>query len=73
MTERTQITHMQVRIARMASEKWNLPIDTVAKLFSEYGVFEHIRACFGLYHTEGDEAIWYEMKPFFEARGCPYA
>ena len=73
MSERKQITHMQVRIARMASEKWNLPIGEVAAIFSRYQVFEHIRDCFGLFHVEGDEAIWEDLIPYLKARGCSYA
>ena len=73
MTERKQITHMQVRIARMASERWGLPIAVIGKLFSEYQVFEHIRDCYGIYHVEGDEAVWEDLQPYFRSRGCPYA
>ncbi len=36
MSERSQITHMQVRIVRMATEKWNV---AVAEMFQKYHVF----------------------------------
>ena len=73
MSERKQIIHMQVRIARMATEKWNLPVAEVAKLFRQYQVFEYIRDCFGIFHVEGDEAIWEDVVPYLRSRGCVYA
>ena len=73
MSERSQITYMQVRIARMATEKWSLSVAEVARLFHQYQVFEFIRDCFGIFHVEGDEAIWEEIVPYLKARGCVYA
>lgn len=73
MSERKQITHMQVRIVRMATEKWNLSVAEVAKLFRQYQVFEYIRDCFGIFHVEGDEAVWEDIVPYLKNRGCIYA
>ncbi len=70
MSERKQITHMQVRIARMATEKWKLPIAEVAELFHRYQVFEYIRDCYGIFHVEGDDAIWEEIMPYLKRQGC---
>ena len=41
MSERSRITHMQVRIVRMATEKWNVPVADVAEIFQKYHVFEY--------------------------------
>ena len=73
MSERKQITHMQVRLARLATKKWNLSITEVADLFSRYQVFEYIRDCFGIFHVEGDEAIWEDLIPYLKSKGCIYA
>lgn len=73
MSERNQITYMQVRIARMATEKWDIPVSEVARLFQQYHVFEFIRDCFGIFHAEGDEAVWEEIVLYLKARGCAYA
>ena len=73
MSERKQITHMQVRIVRMSTEKWNLSVAEVAKLFRQYQVFEYIRDCFGIFHVEGDEAVWEDIIPYLKNRGCTYA
>jgi len=73
MSERRQITHMQVRMVRMAMERWHLSVGEVARLFQQYQVFEYIRDCFGIFHVEGDEAVWEEIVPYLKARGCSYA
>ena len=61
MSERNQITYMQLRLVRMASEK------------TKYKVFEYIRDCFGIFHAEGDEAVWEDLIPYLRNRGCHYA
>ena len=73
MTERDQITHMQVRIARMASERWGIPVDETARIFAKYQLFEYIRDCFGIFHVEGDEAVWEDIVAYLKSRGCSYA
>lgn len=73
MSERRQITHMQVRMVRMAMERWHLSVGEVARLFQQYQVFEYIRDCFGIFHMEGDEAVWEEIVPYLKVRGCSYA
>ena len=45
----------------------------VAKLFRQYQVFEYIRDCFGIFHAEGDEAVWEDLIPYLRNRGCHYA
>ena len=72
MPERSQITYMQARLARLAAQKWNVSIADVGRLFGEYQVFQHIRDHFDYYHLEGDEAIWEDLQPFFLHKGCPY-
>ena len=73
MSERSQITYMQVRIARMATKKWNISIAEAARVFQRYKVFEYIRDCYGIFHTEGDDAVWDDIIPYLKARGCSYA
>ena len=64
---------MQVRIVRMATEKWNLPVGEVARIFRQYKVFEFIRDFFGIFHVECDEAIWEDVAAYLESKGCCYA
>ena len=73
MNERSQITYMQVRIVRMATEKLNLSVAEVARLFDQYQVFEFIRDCFDIFRCEGDAAIWEDVVPFLKTRGDVFA
>ena len=73
MTRQSEIAYMQARMARMATEKWKLPIEEVGRVFSDYQILQHIRDCYDLYHVEGDEAIWEDLQPLFQHRGCPHA
>ena len=73
MSERKQIIHMQVRLVRQAAERWKLSAAETAGVFEQYRVFEYIRDCFGIFHVEGDEAIWEDLVPYLKSRGCAYA
>ena len=73
MSERMQITFMQTRMARMASQRWKLSIAETGRIFDQYQVFRHIENCYGLYHVEGDEAIWEDLQPYLRKKGCAYA
>ena len=39
MNEKQQITYMQARIIRLASEKWNVPVKEIGSIFTEFRVF----------------------------------
>ena len=54
MNKDQQITCMQARLVRLASEEWDMSIKAVASLFAEFGVLLFIRNCFGIFHVEGD-------------------
>lgn len=69
MSEATQIIFMQTRIARLASEKWNLPIDRIARIFKKYDVFGYIQKGFGIFHCEGDEAVFFDVIDYLNRKG----
>ena len=57
MSENTEITFMQTRLIRLASEEWHLPVEQIICLFKETDVLGYIEKCYGLFHCEGDEAV----------------
>ena len=69
MNEQRQITYMQVRISRIASRRWNMPLRQVMELFSANGILEYIRDCFDYFHLEGDDAVFEDMVRYLQARG----
>lgn len=69
MNEKQQITYMQVRLIRLASEEWKMSIKKVAEMFTEYKVLEYIRQCFALFHVEGDLAVLEDVKGYLSNKG----
>ena len=57
MSEKTEITFMQTRLIRLASEEWHLPVEQIIHLFKEADVLGYIEKCYGIFHCEGDEDI----------------
>lgn len=68
MSEKTEITFMQTRLIRLASEEWHLPVDQIVHLFKEAGVLGYIEKCYGTFHCEGDEAILEDITEFVERK-----
>lgn len=69
MGEKTEITFMQTRLIRLASEEWYLPIDKIVELFKSVDVFGYIEKCYGVFHCEGDEVILEDIAEFLRRKG----
>ena len=50
MDEKTEITFMQTRLIRLASEEWHLPIGKIVHLFKEADVLGYVEKCYGIFH-----------------------
>ena len=70
MSESQQILFMQNRILRMMAEKYSLSLKQAAEMFGQYNVLAFIREGFGIFHVEGDEAVFEEVKSFLQAKGA---
>ncbi len=70
MNENQQILFMQIRILRMMAEKYSLSLKQVADIFGQYDVLPFIREGFGIFHVEGDEAVFEEVKAYLQAKGA---
>lgn len=68
MSEKSEITFMQARIVRLASEEWHLSIDKVIELFQEVDVLGYIEKCYGIFHCEGDEEVLQDIAEFIEIK-----
>lgn len=69
MSEKEEITFMQTRIIRLASEKWKLPVDKIVDIFSKAAVLEYIEKCYGIFHCEGDDVVLEEVAEYLEKKG----
>ena len=70
MNESQQILFMQIRILRMMAEKYSLSLKKAAELFGQYNVLPFIRESFGIFHVEGDEAVFEEVKSYLTSKGA---
>ena len=66
MSEKTEITFMQTRLA---SEEWHLPVEQIIHLFKEVDVLGYIEKCYGIFHCEGDEAVLEDITEFLQGKG----
>ena len=69
MPERSQMIHMLVRIARLAAERWGMPLSRAAMILGSSDAFYYISRNFGLFHMEGDEAVLDDVEEFLAAKG----
>lgn len=70
MNESQQILFMQIRILRMMAEKNSLSLKQAAELFDQYDVLPFIREGFGIFHVEGDDAVFEEVKAYLQSKGA---
>ena len=70
MSETEQILFMQIRLLRMMAEKYGVTLKQAAQTFAEYNVLPFIREGFGIFHVEGDEAVFEEVKGFLKSKGA---
>ena len=70
MSEKQQILFMQIRLLRMMAEKYSLSLKQAAEIFGQYNVLPFIREGFGIFHVEGDEAVFEEVKLFLQSKGA---
>jgi hypothetical protein len=69
MNERSEIVFMQVRLLRLASEKWHTTIQKASRMFEKYGILKFIEDCYDVFHTEGDEAVFDEISVVLNRKG----
>ncbi len=70
MNDDEQLLFMQIRILRMTSEKTGMSLNETSQLFKTFDVLNYIRECYGIFHTEGDEAVFEDVKSYMRAKGA---
>lgn len=69
MSEKAEITFMQTRLIRLASEEWHLPIEKIIDLFKRVDGLGYIEKGYGIFRCEGDEAALEDITEFLEGKG----
>lgn len=70
MNEQQQILFMQIRILRIAAKSFNHSLEETALLFKKFDVLKYIREGFGIFHVEGDEAVFEDVKSYLKLKGA---
>ena len=69
MRRETEITFMQTRLIRLASEEWQLPVEQVIHIFKKYDVLGYIEIGYGIFNCEGDEVVLDDITDFLKRKG----
>lgn len=69
MSEKSQIIFMQTRLIRIASEEWNISIQKANEIFDKYSILRYIEECFGIFHMEGDYAVFDDIQTLLKNKG----
>lgn len=69
MSERAEIVFIQTRLLCPASEEWHMPIQKASDLFYRHGILKFIEDCYGVFHMEGDHAVFEEVKAVLKNKG----
>lgn len=69
MSGKAEITFMQTRIIRLASEEWHLSVEKIIDLFKKADVLGYIEKGYGIFHCEGDEAVLEDIEEFLDGKG----
>jgi hypothetical protein len=69
MGEKSEIIFMQVRLLRLASEKWHTTIQKASRVFEKYEILKFIEDCYDIFHTEGDEIVFDEISLVLKHKG----
>ena len=69
MDEETQAVFMQVRIARLAADRWGMSLADAVGLMARHGALAYVGDCFDYFHLEGDEAVLDDVEEYLAERG----
>ena len=69
MSEKEEITFMQTRLIRLASEEWHLSIEQIIDMFKRADVLGYIEKGYGIFHCEGDEAVLEDITELLDRQG----
>ena len=69
MSKETEITFMQTRLIRLASEEQHLTVEQVIHIIKENDVLGYIEIGYGIFHCEGDEAVLDDITDFLNRKG----
>ena len=60
---------IQIRLFRLAQNKWNINEEKCSKIFNEYKIYDYIETCYDFFHIQGDEANLNDIESYLKNNG----
>lgn len=60
---------IQVRLLRLATKTWHKEMPEVAKLFSQFKVYDFMQDMYEEFHVQGDSANLNEVEAYLRSQG----
>ena len=61
---------IQIRLFRLAQNKWNLDEKKCSKIFNKYKIYDYIETCYEFFHVQGDEANLSDIENYLKNIGA---
>ncbi len=61
---------IQIRLFRLAQDKWNLDEKKCSEIFNKYKVYDYIETCYGFFHIQGDDANLSDIESYLDSIGA---
>ena len=61
---------IQIRLFRLAQNKWNLDEEKCSELFNKYKIYDYIETCYEFFHVQGDEANLTDIEKYLKNNGA---
>ena len=61
---------IQIRLFRLAQNKWNLDEVKCSEGFNEYKIYDYIETCYEFFHEQGDEANLADIESYLKNNGA---
>lgn len=69
MDRKDEMILIQVRLLRLAAKTWHKEMPEVAKLFSQFKVYDFMQDMYEEFHVQGDSANLSEVEAYLRSQG----
>ena len=63
---------IQIRLFRLAQDKWNIDGEKCSEIFNKYKVYDYIETCYDFFHVQGDDANLLDIESYLKNNGAKY-
>ena len=61
---------IQIRLFRLAQNKWHLDEEQCSKVFNKYKIYDYIETCYEFFHVQGDDANLNDIENYLKNNGA---